>query len=58
MRGMPDLREGVPAQMHLHREEQRQKARLRGQAANLSNSIRYRYFCLHELPDLCRGVSI
>ena len=34
LRRLPDLREGMPAQVHLHREEQGQEAGLRGQAAD------------------------
>jgi NADH-quinone oxidoreductase subunit I len=36
LRGLQDLREGMSAAVHLHRQERRQEARLHGQAAVLS----------------------
>jgi hypothetical protein len=41
LRGLPDLREGMPAQVHLHRQEQGQEAGLQGPAAVLSGHVRH-----------------
>ena len=56
--GLPDLREGMSAPVHLHRQEQGQEARLHRQAAVLSGGVRHRHLRLHELPDLRRGLSV
>ena len=58
LRGVQDLREGMSAAVHLHRQERRQEARLHGQTAVLSEGLRHRYLGLHELPDLRRGLSV
>ena len=58
LRRLPDLRERVPAPVHLHREEQGQEAGLRRQAAVLSRGLRHRYLGLHELPDLRGGLPV
>jgi formate hydrogenlyase subunit 6/NADH:ubiquinone oxidoreductase subunit I len=49
---------GVPAEVHLYREEHGQEAGLRGQAAVLSGALRYRYLGVHELPDLRGGLPV
>ena len=48
----------MPAAVHLYRQKRRQEARLHGQAAVLSGGFRHRHFCLHELPDLRRGLPV
>ena len=58
LRGVQNLREGMSAAVHLHRQERRQKARLHGQTAVLPEGVRHRHLGLHELPDLRRGLSI
>ena len=58
LRGVPDLREGMPAQVHLHRKEQGQEARLHRQAAVSSGGVRHRSLGLHELPDLRRSLPV
>ncbi len=47
-----------PPKCIYHREEQGQEAGRGGQAAVLSGGVRYRYFGVHELPDLRGGVSV
>ena len=58
LRRLQDLRKGMSAAVHLHRQEHGQEARLHGQAAVLSGDFRHRHLGLHELPDLRRGLSL
>ena len=58
LRRLQDLRKGMSAAVHLHRQKRGQKARLHGQTAVLSGRVRHRHLGLHELSDLRRGLSI
>jgi len=55
---LPDLREGMPAAVHLHREEQGQEARRPRASPDLPGGLRHRHLRLHELPDLRRGLPV
>jgi hypothetical protein len=53
-----DLREGMPAAVHLHRQRHGQETGLRGQDANAAEGVRHRYFRLHELRNLRGGLPV